>query len=362
MPILTAGPLTGNIPRQASNTLALGSGQVYTLGPEAGMYQINVNKYHTLQTYDPVTTTWRSVGSSNEGSFIETVWSDGQNYRIANQTGCPIGALLTNAGSGYTSAPTVTASVGGSIWKAVVGGAVSTTVTVTNGGVGYTYPPIVTFSAPNNLGMAASGYCTLTSGAVSSVTVVDQGAGYTQPPIITFTNDPREGINGIASGYNAAATATLTGAGTVTAVLMIDHGQGNQASLPTLAFSGGGGSSAAATVLMNWAITAWNPTTAGAGLAGAFANVTAIDNYPTTAPAYTNPSLYNSLISTRPANIRAAISSGGLTTVGSTILDGGCYTSSPIYNVLSTASVVTTAPVVTFTLGGVAGASYVMPI
>ena len=362
MGLQTSGPGTGSVNRAPSNAVALASGQVQLLGPEPGWYQINVNKYHTLQHYDPVTTTWRAVGSSNEGSFIETVWSDGINYRLANQSGCPVGALLTTAGSSYTTAPTVTASAGGSIWKAVVGGAVSTSVTVVTGGSLYTYPPIVWITPPGPGGIQATGYCTLSSGAVSSVTIVDQGAGYSQPPTIVFLNDPREGLNNIAYGYGASAVATLTGAGTVTAVLMIDHGQGGQTALPTLAFSGGGGSSAAATVIMNWAITAWNPGTPGAGLAGTFANVTAIDNYPTTAPAYTNPSLYNTLIATRPANIRAAISAGALTLTGSTILDGGCYTSSPIYNVLATASVVTTAPVVTFTLGGVAGTSYVMPV
>lgn len=362
MGLQTSGPGTGSVNRDVSNSWSLGSGQVRVLGPEAGWYQVQVNKYHTVQTYDPVTQTWRAVGSSNEGSFIETVWSDGVNYRVANQTGCPVGALLTNAGSGYTSAPTVTPSAGGSIWKAVIGGAVSTSVTITNGGVGYTYPPIVLITPPGPGGIQATATCSLTSGAVSSVTIIDQGAGYSQPPQIVFLNDPREGINNIAPGYNASAVATLVGAGTVTAVLMLDHGQGNQTALPTLTFSGGGGSSAAATVIMNWAITAWNPGTPGAGLAGTFANVTAIDNYPTTAPAYTNPSLYNTLVATRPANIRAAISAGALTLTGSTILDGGCYTSSPIYNVLATASAVTTAPVVTFTLGGVAGASYVMPV
>jgi hypothetical protein len=361
MPLLTASSIGSNVPRAASNMIALASGQSTLLGPEAGVYLITVNKYHTLQNYDPITTTWRSVGSSNEGSFVETVYSDGNNYRVANQSGCPIGALLTNAGSGYTSAPTVTPSAGASIWKAVVGGAVSTSVTVTNGGVNYTYPPTVILSSPSNLGIPATAVCALTNGVVSSVTIIDQGAGYSQPPIITFVNDPREGLNNVPYGYGASAVATLTGAGTVTAVLMIDHGQGNQATLPTLAFSGGGGSSAAATVIMNWAITAYAVGTAGAGLAGSFAEVTAMDNYPSTAPAYTNPSLYNSLVSTRQATIRAAITAGALQ-AGGTIFDGGCYTSSPIPLVIPSASSVTTAPVVTFTLGGQSGASYIMPI
>ena len=270
--------------------------------------------------------------------------------------------MVTNAGSGYTSAPTVTASAGNSIWKAVVGGAVSTTVTVTNGGTNYTYPPIVQFQAPPAGGVQATGYCTLSSGAVSSVTVTNQGAGYASAPTVVFINDPREGVNGVTQGYNAAATATLTGAGTVTAVLCLDHGQGSQTSLPTLAFAGGGGSSAAATGIMCWSITAYAAGTAGTGLSGSVAQISAEDAFPTTAAAYTNPYTQSGLVRTRPANIKAPISSGGITATGQVIIDGGVYTSSPTPLVIATASVVTAAPVVTFTLGGQTDTTYLTQV
>lgn len=345
----------------ATNVVTLISGQTQLITP-AGWYMVSTGLYTTVQQYDPITGIWRNIGNGDHEGGVKYIYSDGNNYRLANQTGALVGALVTNAGSSYTSAPTVTASAGNSIWKAVVGGAVSTTVTVTNGGTNYTYPPLVQFQAPPAGGVQATGYCTLSSSAVSSVTVTNQGAGYASAPTVVFINDPREGVNGVTQGYNAAATATLTGAGTVTAVLCLDHGQGSQTSLPTLAFAGGGGSSAAATGIMCWSITAYAAGTAGTGLSGSVAQISAEDAFPTTAAAYTNPYIQSGLVRTRLANIKAPISSGGITATGQVIIDGGVYTSSPTPLVIATASVVTAAPVVTFTLGGQTDTTYLTQV
>ena len=359
---LFSGPgLTPSLKGVTTNVVTLVSGQTQIISP-AGWYMVNTGLYTVVQQYDPITGIWRNIGNGDHEGGVKYIYSDGVNYRLANQTGCLVGALLTNAGSGYTSAPTVTASAGSSIWRAVVGGAVNTTITVTNGGTNYTYPPQVEFSAPPAGGVQATGYATLTGSAVSSVTVTNQGAGYASAPTIVFSNDSREGVNGVTQGYNAAATCTLTGAGTVTAVLCIDHGQGGQTSLPTLSFGGGGGSSAAATGIMCWSITAYAAGTAGTGLSGSVAQITAEDAFPTTTAAYTNPYTQSGLVRTRNANIKAPISSGGITATGAVIYDGGIYTSSPTPIVNATASVVTAAPVVTFTLGGQTDTSYLTQV
>jgi len=359
---LFSGPgLIPSLKGVTTNVVTLSSGQCQLISP-AGWYMVNTGLYTTVQQYDPITGIWRNIGNGDHQGGVRYIYSDGVNYRLANQTGALVGALLTNAGSGYTSAPTVTASAGSSIWRAVVGGAVSTTVTVTNGGTNYTYPPQVQISAPPAGGVQATGYSTLTSSAVSSVTITNQGAGYASAPTIVFVNDPREGVNGVTQGYNAAAVATLTGAGTVTAVLCLDHGQGAQATLPTLAFGGGGGASAAATGIMCWSITAYAAGTAGTGLSGSVAQISAEDAFPTTAAAYTNPYIQSGLVRTRNANIKAPISSGGITATGAIIYDGGIYTSSPTPLVNATASVVTAAPVVTFTLGGQTDTTYLTQV
>ena len=354
----------------STSIVELFGGATWLLGPEAGFYLVALSHSHCIQLRDPISGLWRAVGTPSGGAggaggdaIPMNIYSDGVNYRIANQTGCPVGALLTTAGSGYTSAPTVTDSASAATWRAIVGGAVNTTVTITNGGAAYSYPPIVVFSPPPTGGLPATGYATLTSGAVSSITVQNQGAGYVSPPTITFLNDPREIISPtLSNGYGAAATAALTGAGTVTAVVVVDHGQTVLTSLPTLTFTGGGGSSAAATVIMNWTITAFAAGTAGVGLTGTAAMITALDAFPTTTAAYANNKYQSGLVGTRTAQIKAPVTGGGITATGAVIYDGGVYTSVPTPLVIPSASIVTTAPVVTFTMGGAGGSSYVWQI
>jgi hypothetical protein len=347
----------GNILRlkgTQTNRISLPAGQVALLSP-AGEYYLALGPYTTVQQLDPITGIWFNIGNSSTG--LNYVFSDGVNYRLANQGGCAVGALLTTAGSGYTSAPAVAASAGNSIWQAFVGGAVSTTVTVSNGGANYTYAPQVIFSAPGyGQGIQATGHCTLSGGAVSSVTVDNQGAGYSVAPTITFVNDPREGVNGVTAGYNAAAVATLTGANTVTGVVCLDHGT-TQTSVPTLSFSGGGGSSAAATAIMNWSITAFTPT-AGTGFGTSL--LSGLDAFPTTAAAYTNPATQLRLVSTRLADIKMLASSGAPTATGAVFYDGGIYTSVPTPLVTTNGALITQTATFTFTMGGYTDTSYVM--
>ena len=81
--------------------------------------------------------------------------------------------------------------------------AVSSTITITNGGSGYTSAPTVTFSNPQKAlaENKATGTATIDSnGAVTGVTVDFNGLGYTSAPTISFSGG---------DGSNAAATATL---------------------------------------------------------------------------------------------------------------------------------------------------------
>lgn len=303
-----------NLGGQSTNYLALQAGACMLIPP--GFWKYRHGLYTTAQVYDPVMGVWRPCGSDTQDfNFIQ---SDGVNYRFANQSGCVVAALLTNAGSGYTSAPTVAFSAGGAAAVAVVGGAINTTITVTNGGTNYVYPPMVVIQAPPTPGVQATAYATLTAGAVSSITVTDQGAGYASPPLVALINDPRD-----TTGANATAVTTLTGAGTVTAVLVTNHGTA-VTSIPTISFSGGGGSSAAATALMNWAVTAYTVTGGGSGYVGNVEVTTLGTGLPTTSPAYTNPSSQTGFLRTRPPIIAAALSSTAITATGQTLIDGGC--------------------------------------
>jgi hypothetical protein len=354
---LFGGPgVTPSLKGLVSNRISLEAGQCWQITPPQ-WYLVRPGKYCSLQEFDPIMQVWVNVGGGGYNASPFYTYSDGNNYRFANQTGCAVGALLTTAGSGYTSAPTVTASAGSSIWRAIVGGAVNTSVTVSNGGSNYTYPPSVLFSPPPSGGIPATGYCTLSGGAVSTVTIVDQGAGYTSPPTISFVNDPREGVNGVAQGYGATAVASLTGSGTVTGVLCIDHGT-PLTSVPTLSFTGGGGSSAAATAIMCWSITAYTPT-AGTGFTGP-SELSGLDAFPTTAPAYTNVSTQKNLVKTRRASILMPESGGAPTATGAVFYDGGIYTSTPTALVTTNGALITQTATFAFTMGGVADVSEIL--
>ena len=363
MPLFYGGqgvtPSTGSLP--GSNQITLPAGACWTL--PNGWFECKPGPYSVLQELDTITGAWRTVGGGATGANVERIHSDGGNYRIANQTGCVVGVNVTNAGSGYTSAPTVAAAAGGAIFRAIVGGAVNTSVTVTNAGTNYTYPPIVVFSAPPAGGIQATGHATLSGATVGSVVVDNQGAGYQSPPTISFINDPREGQNNVTLGYNAAAVATLTGAGTITGVIVLDHGL-PQTSVPALTFSGGGGSSAAGTAIMCWTITGYNvsATTAGSGYTTPV--LISAYNTPLTGAANTNPMSQASLVKKRNAFIAGAVSGVAITATGQTVIDGGIYDQVPTVYVQSNGlqgaspvQVVFLAP----SMGGVTDTSWVMP-
>ena len=76
-------------------------------------------------------------------------------------------------------------------------------VTITNGGSGYTAAPTVTFSAPTT-GTTATGTATIQNGAVVAVTITNPGSGYTSAPTVTFSAPT--------SGTTATGTANLASA------------------------------------------------------------------------------------------------------------------------------------------------------
>jgi hypothetical protein len=354
---------SGNLPSlrgQPSNHFPVPAGGTFIVTGEQGWYCIRTGKYSTFQQFDPILQAWVGVGGGLPGSGTALyVYLDGStSYRFANQTGCAVGALLTNAGSGYTSAPTVTASAGNSIWRAVVGGLVNTSPTIVNAGQNYTYPPQILIAAPPPGGIQATAICAISAGAISSVTVTNQGGGYASPPTVTVVNDPREKINGLTPGYGGAIVTSLTGAKTIAGVICIDHGTPLTA-VPTLTFTGGGGASAAATAIMCWSITAFTPT-AGTGFTGP-SELSGLDAFPQTSPAYTNPATQSGLVSIRKASILMPASAGAPTATGAVFYDGGIYTSVPTPLVTTNGALITQSATFTFTMGGYNGDVYIGP-
>ena len=327
-----------------SQPITLHSGGTYQI--PSGQYLINLGPYTALQSYDSVTQTYRPVQTpTNSDSLI--VSSDGFNYRVQNITGTAVGAYVTNGGSSYpngiypasstttsqtnyviatASAAGAQSSVIGSIAKfnVVVGGAISTTVTVTTAGSGYTRPPLLIFSDPPAGGVRASGYVTaLSSGGISTVVVTNQGAGYTTAPTITVIAHPLD--TAVTTAVLTATIDTSGYSGRITALTLAEGGSA-YAAVPTISFSTSAGSSGAATVVMCMSGTGISSVSGGsANLTDNTAAFTIQSQVlaPSKTNAPVNPAIEGGLFTPRPGYGTIATSSGVASAM--TIVDGGLH-------------------------------------
>jgi hypothetical protein len=80
------------------------------------------------------------------------------------------------------------------------------TITITNGGSGYTTAPTITVGSTSGSGTLAT--ATLTAGVVTGINIVYPGSGYTSAPTITFTGGGGTGAVAT-SGLYAATDANL---------------------------------------------------------------------------------------------------------------------------------------------------------
>lgn len=295
----------------------------------AGTWMITASAYTCVQEYDPVQGQWLAPGGTG-GAFgaggPQYVNSDGFNYRVVNLCGCIVGATVSTAGSAYVAAtpPTVSfTNATNAAATAIVGGAVNTSVTTNNAGTNYTYAPLVFLdSPPIGAGYQATATCVLSGSGVGTVTITNQGAGYTNVPNIYFLNDPRD-----TTGSGASAVATLTGAGTITQLLITNQGNPNTTLQPTIAFSSG---SAAASAIMVRAIGGVSMTTAGSGYTGNVIVQGWGSGFGGNANVLTNPKWTTNLVRTRVGTLLlgTATSGGALTGGGASLFDGGIYAGS----------------------------------
>lgn len=315
--------------------------QLGTNNSLSGQYYLNLGQYSQLQVYDSSANYWRNLCVAPYGAPL-AFSADGFNYRIANTTGCPIGALVTTASSGLTNGFygysqfgagqggaiviqngittqgnttfTVTASAGGSLWNMIVGGAVNTTIgfsgtlyqnlpnfyvsgtnSVTgSAGTNYTRPPIIVFTPPPNQGqqpyILPTAVCGISGGAINSVTVINQGAGLLGLPGITVIPQPGDTTGGGALLGWTSGNGLQVGSGALLAMWPAYYGTALTA-VPTFTFSPTG---AAATAIMNFSVTSFTQTQAGVtyvGAGGAFSGGIVAGS-----AANTNP-LYDKLLS-----------------------------------------------------------------
>jgi hypothetical protein len=213
------------------NQIVLTAGASFALPP--GVFHVQLDASTVLEIRDPVQGVFRPLTGV---SFIGMIQSDGGNFRITNITGQITSTTITAAGSGYTAPPTITPSGGGATFQGIIGGAVASAVGA--GGSNYSYVPQLVFAAPPPGGIQATGHVTLTSQAIATVVMDNAGAGYAAPPVALIVRDPRD-----TTGSGGVITTSLTGAGTLTGILIVDGG--TTVATPTLALTGNATATAA---------------------------------------------------------------------------------------------------------------------
>lgn len=134
--------------------------------------------------------------------------------------------LITNGGSGYTSAPKVTITGGGGSGAqatATVSNGIVTAINIVSGGAGYSSNPFITISG----GAGAAVNATIGGGGnLASVQVVNSGSGYLPNPIVTVS------APSLAGGVNATVTANVQN-GNITGFVITNPGSGYTAN-PTI--------------------------------------------------------------------------------------------------------------------------------
>jgi hypothetical protein len=207
----------------------------FTLTPGEGQVKVQYIKTATNIVYDVA---GNEVESSNEFTrlldstqpTVVQVSSPGFQKMNTGTTAAATATMkvlsvaVTNGGTGYTSAPTVTianptSGVTATATATVAGGAV-TGITVTLSGSGYTTVPAVSFSGGAGSGAAATAVM-----GIDAIAVTQGGLGFAVAPSVTVT--------GGGAGSGAVLTASINGSGTIDGITVSDAGTG-YTSLPTV--------------------------------------------------------------------------------------------------------------------------------
>ena len=166
-----------------------------------------------------------SGGGSDNGAILTAVLATGNIDHLE----------LISGGSGYATAPTVTATGGGGTGfaaTATITNGIVSAINITNHGSNYTSTPTIGFTGGGGIG--ASAVAVLSSGSVIGLTIVNPGSGFTGTPTLTFVGGGGVGANGtvsLANGQITSATMVNGGGGyTSPPAVVIESGLNNAAS------------------------------------------------------------------------------------------------------------------------------------
>lgn len=135
-------------------------------------------------------------------------------------------------------------------------GSLSPLITVTDGGSGYTSAPSVT--AYGGSGGGTTFVATVLNGSVTSIRETNSGSGYEPGDVVQLY------ITGGGSDSNAELTANLT-SGAITGVVITNPGMGYTPGTYALGFTGGGGTGAAGTYTVDSSNTVVSATITAGG-------------------------------------------------------------------------------------------------
>lgn len=177
---------------EGGGVITLPSGGVFYM--PSGQWALETGGTTTLQWFDPIAQLWRGFQDpAGDGQYIS---SDGYNYRLINLSGTVVGASITAAGTGGTNGIGATATgasvtftapaAGGALATAtgyvIIGGSVAAP-TIVAGGSGFLVPPLIVIDPPPPGGIQATAIATISSaGVITAITMVNVGAGYAATP------------------------------------------------------------------------------------------------------------------------------------------------------------------------------------
>ena len=326
-------PSSGGIMQFSNNTGGGATSGLYipTVSASVADSPIAANSPWNLRTAVAATTALSNTGMSiglnlgsgdftlNQGTGLSIQGNEGSGASASTSiSGKVTGLNLTNGGSGYQSAPSVTLSspVSGTTAQATatVSGSVSS-LNLTNAGSGYTSAPSVTFTGGGGSGASGTVNFSPATGIVNSLTLTNAGSVQTtsmfNPPVsntasVTISGGGGSGATGYGtvswtfddenaeykgkltglvltnsgSGYTSDPTVTVnwpsasasasvaTTPSAISGITLTSAGSG-YTSAPTVTLTGGGGSGATATATMNLSVNGLALTNAGSGYTSA---------------------------------------------------------------------------------------------
>lgn len=331
----------------SDNRLTLSPGETFAV--PAGVFLIGLGGYLVIEYLDPVTNIWSRGSGSAFNRGLNYVKSDGYNVRIANLTGCVVGATVANAGSGYVQATTTITAVAAGFSGAaptfvpIIGGALaqsgSFTLSPTTSGAGYGIAPIVMIPPPppaaNNPngvgGIQASAYAIIAGGTVSAISITNPGAGYPSAPAVAVVPSPFD-PNLSVGITQATVSVSLVASGSITGVLCTNSGSplaNGSLTLVTLSVGGAGSSGSLSAIVMQTVVSG-TVSGPGVGYGTAEIGITTVGGVPAAGAIATSPDALRLAWQPRPAQIgltpaNTSVSAGS----AAVIYDGGLFLGAP---------------------------------